>query len=462
MGRSRGRAASLLCMVGAALAIATAASASATGASALAAGESAPGLKPQVGKDTSVGEPPEGKFLVEPHLAAHPIDPGRLLAVGWAMEPDYSEAHCLTFTSSDGGETWTRRKLEVEGCADPWVTLTPHRALLTTIGKHPALQDDARQLLAFFSADDGSSWSLVPQSLGRYHDGPRSLAAGEDTLYVTAGENWRDLSGHLRFGVFVGRARPGTPHVETRNRVLPSNLNQVADGAAILSDGALIVTYDDYQRPVGGPERAFRSRDGALEARRAWAMISTDEGATFSPPMLVTESCYGRPTFLAVDTTDGPSRDRLYHVCGGDDYKSILLASSGSRGEEWTDASPIETPAEQVGSRREPQVAVNREGIVAVAWMDRRDDPSGDCYAPYFAASADGGATFSRPVRVASEVSCPDPARTGRAGGRFPTGGDYFGLVAAADGRFHVLWPDARDGVFELRTASVTAGGPKP
>lgn len=410
-----------------------------------------------VGEDAPVGDRPEGMLFVEPHLAAHPTDPDRLLAVGWATSPDYSDAYCIAYTSSDGGETWAGRRLEGAGCADPWVTLTEERALLTMLGTHPALPESRRQLLAFFSDDGGETWSSVPQSMGVGYDGPRSVAGPRGTVFVTGGQGWRDPSNNLRSGVFVGRHRSGTRHVYTRNRLLPSNLNQVADGAAVLTDGALVVTYQDFQRPVGGPERAFRGRDGALETRRQWATISTDGGRSFSPPMLVTESCYDRPTFLAVDATSGPYRDRLYHVCAGDEFRTILVASSSDRGNEWTDAEPIEPPAAEAGSRREPVIAVNDEGVVAVAWMDLREEgPSENCHAPYIAVSADGGETFTEPERISAGVSCPDLSRLGRAGGRFATGGDYFGLAPAADGRFHVLWPDARDGVFTLRTTAVT------
>jgi hypothetical protein len=34
-------------------------------------------------------------------------------------------------------------------------------------------------------------------------------------------------------------------------------------------------------------------------------------------------------------------------------------------------------------------------------------------------------------------------------------GGDYFGLAAAADGSFRLLWADSRDGIYQLRSSSV-------
>lgn len=422
----------------------------------------AQGVALQVGDDILVSRGPEGKQLIEPHLAAHPSDPDHLLAVGWVYpeatdqrQPD--EEYCAVFLSTDGGRTWSGHDLHSIGCADPWVTLTEGEAVLSAMGTHANLPDPdwLGQVIAFFSADGGARWHETPQSLGRGHDGPRSSAGADGMVYFTSGQSWGDGGQIPRFTIFVGRARPGIPYVATMDRLVPSNLNLNADGLAVLSDGSLVVTYTDYQRKADG---GFRTRAGALERKRTWAMISDDAGESFSLPLLITEACYARPTFLAVDTSGGPYQDRLYHVCVGDGLQSILLMYSADRGEEWSAATPVEPPASQDRARRAPQVAVNRDGVVAVAWMDRRDDPSGQCYAPYVTASTDGGRTFGPAVRVADEPSCPDPEKTGGAGSRWPTGGDYFGLAADAAGRFHVLWPDARTGSFELRTARVTVG----
>lgn len=164
--------------------------------------------------------------------------------------------------------------------------------------------------------------------------------------------------------------------METRaGQYLPSNLNQNVEGTAALSDGSVVLTYQDFQRPMGGPERAFRGRGGALETRRVWAIASTDDGKSFLPSMLVTESCFARPTFQAVDATHGPYRDRLYHVCPGDELKAVLATSSSDQGWEWSDATSIEAPAEEFGSRNFPVMAVNNEGVVAVAWMGETTPP---------------------------------------------------------------------------------------
>jgi hypothetical protein len=74
----------------------------------------------------------------------------------------------------------------------------------------------------------------------------------------------------------------------------------------------------------------------------------------------------------------------------------------------------------------------------------------------FFTASRDGGETFLPEVKVSSAENCPITPANGEAGWRWPTGGDYHGLAADAAGRFHLVWADSRDGIYQLRTASAT------
>jgi hypothetical protein len=57
-------------------------------------------------------------------------------------------------------------------------------------------------------------------------------------------------------------------------------------------------------------------------------------------------------------------------------------------------------------------------------------------------------------VRVTPEPSCPRASERQRGiATRWPFGGDYSGLAAGADGRFHLLWADSSGGIYQLRTA---------
>jgi hypothetical protein len=122
-----------------------------------------------------------------------------------------------------------------------------------------------------------------------------------------------------------------------------------------------------------------------------------------------------------------------------------------------------------------PAVAVNRDGVVGVSWLDGRNSPSHRGYDAYLSASVDGGRTFLPPVRLSSVTSIP-----ARAGNAFPAvverrplptgerqvglispfnqrpgGADNASIAVDADGRFHPVWADARHGAWQLYTSTI-------
>ena len=67
-------------------------------------------------------------------------------------------------------------------------------------------------------------------------------------------------------------------------------------------------------------------------------------------------------------------------------------------------------PGDPLDDRMLPVVEVNRDGVVGVAWYDRRRDDTRRCWELFFTSSSDGGETFAANVPVASAPSCPPPA----------------------------------------------------
>ncbi len=409
----------------------------------------------KVGENVLVSRGLETRPLAEPHLVAHPRDPNHLLGatiVSSNAAAFTDDQYCAAMVSLDGGKTWTRHDFAIRQCGDPWVALTPQgMAVFTALASHASLADSANQLLVFVSLDGGRTWHDVPQTLGRGHDHQTLAVDTAGTVYVLSGQGWRDAENKLRWSVYVARARPTRILFDVVQRIFPSNLNINSQGLAVLADGSLVITYSDFQRNVDEFRRA-----GRLERGRTWALLSRDRGQSFSLPLFITESCGRGWTFLGADASNGPYRDRLYHVCVNRGSTAIQIERSEDRGDRWSDPVLVEAAAAREGARTHPQVAVNREGTVGVAWLDSRDDTTGRCYSVYFTASVDGGVSYLPSQMVSSAPSCPDSTQNGGAQGRWPRGGDYFGLAAAADGRFHVFWPDARGrGRFQVWTAAI-------
>jgi hypothetical protein len=152
-------------------------------------------------------------------------------------------------------------------------------------------------------------------------------------------------------------------------------------------------------------------------------------------------------------------------------------------GKSWGTAVASDAPRGDVAN---PAIAVNRDGVVAVTWNDRRDDPNGRCWRLYAALSVDGGVSFQPAQRLSDKPTCVDsPANWTTFGTgfnsdqtgeylahlqtsaliptRFPMGGDTQGLVADGTGVFHAAWINGETGVMQLwyssfqPTAAITA-----
>jgi hypothetical protein len=125
-----------------------------------------------------------------------------------------------------------------------------------------------------------------------------------------------------------------------------------------------------------------------------------------------------------------------------------------------------------------PAIAVNKAGVVAVTWLDRRDEADNLGWRLRVRTSLDGGETFlpstvvsEAPARFDGHERWPSTAST--VGGGTPVygggllrvlifaprhvyvPGDYAGLAADRDGVFHPYWIDNRTGWHQVWTAAV-------
>jgi hypothetical protein len=392
------------------------------------------------------------RAALEPWMVASPQDARHLLA-GVFLVREYGDPRnadsvadmvCAALTSFDAGATWLRHDFPDPSCLDPWVALLPDgTALFVGLGQGG--------LLVYRSGDGGRTWRDESVNLGPGHDhGTMAVdatgGARHGHAYVAAHLGMLTEAGSPRAAVVVARTSDGGATFDAPTRVVSSNLPAFPNNPVVLSDGALVVPFVTYAR---GTVNA-----GSID--QAWTILSMDGGATFSVPRFLSD-CPGHWGQLAVDMTSGPYRDRLYWVCWDRDYQNVRLYHSADRGERWS-APAIINPGQ--GPAQTAAVAVNRDGVVGVSWYDGRGDPRGyrrdsRCQHVYFAASLDGGRTFLPDVRISSAENCSDTPANGEAGRRWKAGGEYHGLAATADGRFHLLWADSRDGIYQLRTASV-------
>ncbi|HEX5715817.1 MAG TPA: sialidase family protein [Thermoanaerobaculia bacterium] len=413
---------------------------------------------------------------VEMMIAAHPSDPKKLIA--GAMNLIGSEYDTVVYSSTDGGSTWEPRHPAepVDTDADPLVLYTPKgTALYLALPDRPMMSAAGKRFMpvVLYRSEDGRNW-------------PKPVFVGTEDLYdhpqITAdprsGRIWVSaLGGGADYLLDLFRSDDDGRTFQGRKTMVKAPSEEVGintTGVAVLSDGTLVHTYMDF--PMGRLQETIREGNN-------WVMVSRDGGETFSEPVLAGKRVllpYGNKEHFAKlhsFTQMATGGDRIYMAWT--DFRSgrpqAVITTSADRGKTWSAPRPVADPLPEGAYSFQPALAVNRDGVLGVSWLDTRNHPGTDRYDAWFSASLDGGATFLPAVRLSSESSDPLGAGNRRpapgwfqssrdkthrvnfqsALSRYPEGGDYAGLAADAEGHFHPLWPDARTGTFQAWTARV-------
>jgi len=429
---------------------------------------------------------------MEAYVAASATNPDFLLAGGELIVPgrDLGTNEARLYYSTDAGARWTPVLLpnEVSGGWDNAVAGGPDGMMYFLTSHHQ------KGFTVYRTADGGKTWASTVIEKTRGMDRPHivvdvTTSSNRGRLYI-AGE-WSD-------GVRVLSSADGG---QTFTSQVTACVHRQGWNAAttaspvVLSDGTLVVPcapYPDF------PERARWSTE------EVGIVTSTDGGRTFTPyhPIFavhrqLAQSYYSSrvqgDVLLSGNFMLGPSfavappgalfANRLYAAwqdIDAADRARLLFAWSADRGLTWSAPAAVDSPTapgdKSVAVRQGvPMLAVNREGVVGVAWFDTRHDAKGKGYDIYFAASLDGGRTFLPSVRISSATSRPAQGlnnlplpRVGKPSANGErvitmtspfslraTGGDYSTLTVDTAGRFHPLWADARDGAWQLYTSTV-------
>ena len=352
----------------------------------------------------------------------------------------------LVYRSKDGGETWS----------------TP----ITLFGSAPSV--DRPYVIADVSHNSSQGRVYIYGQIGQRTVGGEGFGSSISL--------WRSRDEGLSYEgpVLLAPEKPFSFH--------PANSVVLSDGALV----CLIAQVDPLKRNDGYVGSQYRKAD--VQNGNLKVIVSRDGGESFAPAIKISEmyddwrqEATSIPS-LGVDRGSAQFKDRLYTVWADGRYgrTQILLSYSTDEGRTWSKPLLVSDDQPTEGDGRDnfmPVVAVNPDGVVGVMWYDRRENPDNFGYYVRFAASLDGGETWLPSVRVSEapktfETQGSWPIRGGAwhgAGGgpisltldryEWVAGGHTAGMAADANGVFHPFWVDNRTGVSQIWTAPVVVKG---
>jgi hypothetical protein len=429
----------------------------------------------------------------EPHgeieIGANPQDASQLVACSMLFPNDSPTSEVATYVSSDGGKTWNlalrTKGQDGQESWDPDCRYGPGHILYSlSEGSGPDYPDGYDRIDR--STDNGKSWDPFTRAA----HAERSFIVADDRpgphqgwLYLY-GMGADDNSIRLGYSTDAGKTF-FTQVVPMEKGTYDVNVGP----GAILSDGSLVFPMPVFEQPPKESQQGFQVKLPAqLRLVRAnferenWPLkVETTNIAPWFADFEPNGSYYAT---LAVDQSNGPFHDRIYVTW--EDRSSgrsqVRFSFSKDMGKTWSHPRLIDDDiARQVGDTiHGPDdihgvVAVNRQGIVGVMWLDRREFPDNLGWDVRFRASLDGGETFLSSVKASSANY--DPSRGGRVylfggEGRKPQstntlsigwfvfhGGHTMGLTADANGGFHPLWIANPNGIPQVWTTDVTVEG---
>jgi len=213
------------------------------------------------------------------------------------------------------------------------------------------------------------------------------------------------------------------------------------------------------QMTVGSDGTVYASFEVSLGNGQAQHMLSmsTDGGQTFSTPTAITPS-YADVTFTTTYRKNSGPTIVVSPVSGAEYVYDIYAQQNGTGSDIVVTRSlqpkgaggfttPISVNDSTAGQRIFPSAAVDNGGILHMSWFDTRNASGTAQYDIYATYSTDNSATFAPNARVTPALI---------SAGMFI--GDYAGMVAEPSGGIaHPVWTSGGSNAGMLQTTTLTA-----
>ncbi len=413
-------------------------------------------------------------YSAETTIAVNPRDQRNLVAGFMDTYPTNKDDACSFFFTTDGGGTWTRGGVApVLGsghvCFDPALGADANGNFYFSYEDQlcdPNCHGPTYQLVAK-STDGGRSFPTFAKAA---RNGPQEIAIDKDYIAVDTHVN-SPFRGTIYVGytalILIGRnpliwqmkvvfSRDGGLTWSASVSVGPGYQSpQIALDAlpVVAPDGTVYLFYSAaVQQAIGMSIKFSKSSDGG----QTWtepADVASNLPSTENYYIKNADTDFGTSAFhgLLVGTfpTAAIAPDGTIYVAWSDFpsgscvilffrpaciNSDVRLSTSRDGGKSWS--TPVKVSDETNPTDQFfPWIAVNSNGLLSIAWLDKRLDPNNINYDVYYTNTLDG-ITFLKNVRVTAVSSST---------GTFDDIGDYIGLAATQTSAYPV-WCDLRNG----------------
>jgi len=383
----------------------------------------------------------------EVSIAVNPQDSLNQVLCGHATSPFET---MNTFFTTDGGQTWTfvpigqaEDGLPTSFRFDPTVAFADDGNVYIGYG---AGSGSDRDLVVARSTDGGASYdqfTLVvvnDGSLDKWilNTGPDPATPGQSNVYI-AYRQGSPPDTRLAASFDQGTTFPVDRRVNDGGSL--NTFGMPASGP----NGELYVVWDDQSNfPGSSTIRVDRSFDGGktfgADVTVGTTAVTRDNPIRYNILAQPDRGVLAVPS-IAVDRSGGPFEGRVYvayTVVGGGGFHDtdVVLRFSDDLGATWSGEIPVHSPSTR--SQFLPWLDVDQtNGMVAVVWLDARDDAQNKRVRATIGLSVDGGATFFEQV-VADAPSDQSTDNGQRWSNNYL---EYIG-VSAHDGVAYAVWPD--------------------
>lgn len=398
-------------------------------------------------------------------IAVNPLSPENMVVAVMRWE-DLTEGqfkyNVTTYISDDAGLSWEESILPtIEGqrtSIGASVLYSEEGRVYISYSASVRLPDRRGTVVVVHSSDDnGRTWANTTTINTRFNELPKLTIDKDENIYISTYGSARDsLLGienpRRAYALIVGKSTDSGKTFDLQGITLDNDLNLGAFTLISFSDGELWFPFTQFHAR-DTTETTHSSIYGTRIFKNEVKIEDIDR-------VVITKRKISYNVNLAVDKSP-LFKDRVYmaYSIGPRDSLQTGIIYSKDRGKSWS--SPDTLKAANKGHfSRLPKVAVSKEGVVGMTWV-QTEAAGSTCWKVYFSYSKDGGDTFSEPVAI-SKIACPNSNEVESIGNGFLStyytyGGDYMGL-SATDNGFQAAWVDMSNNNFQLYTANIDLG----